>query len=392
MADLIKGAPDPNGPQVFVADKIQTIGLASVSNGIPSIYFSGLEIRKLAENVGHAIVAIWCNLIGLPIHLFDQSALFAIGKLLGTPIQVDRATANKTRLSFARICVEIDITKPPPEEIILDICGRETAQQVRWDKIPAYCRECKHVGHSSNVSYAVGKTERPPKRNYNNAAPQKANQDGNGPTEKQANLEAKQNDTNEWRRQRRNKGKGSPPKARQSGEESVWEGPDIVGNLQEDDGLGKGQLNTRPVQGEEAATKYSMGPSRIKSKDEESTGVPWEHGDTSRRMALSSRGGSRGGSRGRGRHPPSNHGRSEDEWTGNVMSTNKYYSLMANGEFDVEACGEMDEEEMDFQTFGAQPKDASQQVDADNHSMDDNHQIVIFQGGPSNLPGTTLPC
>ena len=73
------------------------------------------------------IAAIWCNLIGLPIHLFDTSALSAIGKLLGNPIQVDQATATKSRLSFARICVEIDITKPATEEIILDICGKETA-------------------------------------------------------------------------------------------------------------------------------------------------------------------------------------------------------------------------------------------------------------------------
>lgn len=81
------------------------------------------------------IAAIWCNLIGLLIHLFDTEALFAIGKLLGNPIQVDRATANKTRLSFARICVEIDITKPPTEEIILDLCGKEITQLVKWDTI-----------------------------------------------------------------------------------------------------------------------------------------------------------------------------------------------------------------------------------------------------------------
>ncbi|XP_042056295.1 uncharacterized protein LOC121800869 [Salvia splendens] len=121
------------------------------------------------------IAAIWCNLIGLPIHLYDQAALFAIGKLLGTPIQIDRATANRMRLLFARLCIEIDISKPPPEEIILDICGRETMQQVKWDKIPSYCRECKHVGHKSEVCYAMGKTERPAKRNYNYPAQEQSN-------------------------------------------------------------------------------------------------------------------------------------------------------------------------------------------------------------------------
>ena len=32
------------------------------------------------------IAAIWCNLIALPLHLYDISALFAIGQLLGNPI------------------------------------------------------------------------------------------------------------------------------------------------------------------------------------------------------------------------------------------------------------------------------------------------------------------
>lgn len=93
------------------------------------------------------VAAIWCNLIALPIHLYDTAALFAICKLLGTLIQINHATSIKTRLSFARICVEIDITKAPTEEIILDIYGRETIFHVRWDKIPPYCSECRHVGH-----------------------------------------------------------------------------------------------------------------------------------------------------------------------------------------------------------------------------------------------------
>ena len=308
MADVIQERPDPNGPQVFVPEKIQNIGYASLSNGIPSIYFSGAEIQKLADNVGYAIVgkfshsipasfqiqkaldnikfgrsfswkyinakhilvqfediadyarmlggpkgtpvwyidrhpmrvfkwtpdfdaycespiaAIWCNLIGLPIHLFDQSALFTIGKLLGTPIQVDRATADKTRLSFARICVEIDITKPPPEEIILDICGRETVQQVKWGKIPSYCRECKHVGHSSEVCYAAGKMERPEKRNYN-IPKQKHHGEQNGKAKQdQPHRIPKENDLGQEKIKDAHVGsKGKETK------EPAWMGPDIMG-------------------------------------------------------------------------------------------------------------------------------------------------------------------
>ena len=77
------------------------------------------------------IAAVWCNLVGLPIHLFEKSALFAIGGLLGEPLQVDHATITHSRLSFARLCIEIDISKTPVEEIVLDLQGREIRQIVK---------------------------------------------------------------------------------------------------------------------------------------------------------------------------------------------------------------------------------------------------------------------
>ncbi|XP_041999839.1 uncharacterized protein LOC121749325 [Salvia splendens] len=112
------------------------------------------------------IAAVWCNLLGLPINLFEKSALFAIGGMLGTYIQIGHATATQTRLSYARICVEIDISKPPIEEIIVDMMGREMVQKIIWDKIPMYCRECRHVGHASSTCYANGKREKPMKWDY----------------------------------------------------------------------------------------------------------------------------------------------------------------------------------------------------------------------------------
>ncbi|XP_042029130.1 uncharacterized protein LOC121776068 [Salvia splendens] len=177
------------------------------------------------------VAAIWCNLIGLPIHLFDHAALFAIGKLLGNPIQVDRAMANKSRLSFARISVEIDITKPPPEEII---CGRETIQQVKWDKIPAYCMECRHVGHRSEVCYAAGKAERPLKRNYNNVTPKQQHHVGHG-------SQGETVITNHKDRTHQGKAKEMEEQLSRIPNKSVplnreWSGPDIMGELQDGSG------------------------------------------------------------------------------------------------------------------------------------------------------------
>ncbi|XP_042029907.1 uncharacterized protein LOC121776810 [Salvia splendens] len=65
------------------------------------------------------IAVVWCNLHALPIHLFEESMLFSIGKLFGEPIQIYLNTITRARLSYARICIEIDISKPVPEKYIL---------------------------------------------------------------------------------------------------------------------------------------------------------------------------------------------------------------------------------------------------------------------------------
>ncbi|XP_042005569.1 uncharacterized protein LOC121754260 [Salvia splendens] len=112
------------------------------------------------------IVAIWCNILALPVHLFEESSLVAIGEMLGKPVQVDRATITRSRVSFARICVEVDLSRPIPEEIDIDIAGKHVTLKVKWDKIPLYCNECKHVGHSAMSCYASGRRPMPPKRDY----------------------------------------------------------------------------------------------------------------------------------------------------------------------------------------------------------------------------------
>ncbi|KAL1537880.1 peroxidase [Salvia divinorum] len=120
------------------------------------------------------IVALWCNILALPIHLFEESALIAIGNLLGHAVQVDRATISRSRVSFARICVEVDISQHIPEEITLDIAGKRVTLKVKWDKIPLYCGECRHVGHNADNCYAFGRRPMPPKRDYSRGAPSKS--------------------------------------------------------------------------------------------------------------------------------------------------------------------------------------------------------------------------
>ncbi|CAI0382882.1 unnamed protein product [Linum tenue] len=55
---------------------------------------------------------VWARLLDLPIHYFHQEAVMKIGRRMGKPIRIDAATRTKARSDYARVCVQVDLTKP----------------------------------------------------------------------------------------------------------------------------------------------------------------------------------------------------------------------------------------------------------------------------------------
>ncbi|KAL0344211.1 UNVERIFIED_CONTAM: hypothetical protein Sangu_1308500 [Sesamum angustifolium] len=101
-----------------------------------------------------SIVPIWISLPELPAHLFQKDALFAIANHIGTPLQIADSTYNKSNLSKARVCVEIDLLKPTLEEIDIQICGVTIVQKIEYEQVPHYCSLCNHIGHQESECYS----------------------------------------------------------------------------------------------------------------------------------------------------------------------------------------------------------------------------------------------
>ncbi|MBA0694676.1 hypothetical protein Goari_004952, partial [Gossypium aridum] len=59
-----------------------------------------------------ASIAVWIQLLGLPLEYFNEEVLVKVGKLVGRPIKLDSNTVYTTRGKFARICIEIYLSKP----------------------------------------------------------------------------------------------------------------------------------------------------------------------------------------------------------------------------------------------------------------------------------------
>ncbi|XP_058734017.1 uncharacterized protein LOC131605709 [Vicia villosa] len=92
---------------------------------------------------------IWIKLPQLPLYLWGERSLNKIGSALGIPLVTDECTANKLRVSYARILVEMDITKELPAEItIRDRDGNKLQQAIEYEWKPLYCNRCHKPGHN----------------------------------------------------------------------------------------------------------------------------------------------------------------------------------------------------------------------------------------------------
>ncbi|VFQ66455.1 unnamed protein product [Cuscuta campestris] len=100
-------------------------------------------------SVDSPLSPVWIALEGLPIHLFEPNALFSIAKLVGSPLQLDSATLNLARPSVARVCVEIDLTKPIPHAVWIYLGQSSFLQPIHYEDLPDYCTSCRVFGHKN---------------------------------------------------------------------------------------------------------------------------------------------------------------------------------------------------------------------------------------------------
>ena len=71
-----------------------------------------------------------------------------IAGYLGSVLKVDNATLTKTRLMYARVLVDMNVTEGFPEELFFSIEHDELiSQRVQYDWTPTWCTKCAQFGH-----------------------------------------------------------------------------------------------------------------------------------------------------------------------------------------------------------------------------------------------------
>ena len=91
-------------------------------------------------------VPIWVRLYSLPLDYWQTESLSAIGNKLGHFVKAFEATRKGKYTSFARICLEMDLSRAFPDEVILEVIDEEWTQTIDYEHIPFICRKCHKHG------------------------------------------------------------------------------------------------------------------------------------------------------------------------------------------------------------------------------------------------------
>ncbi|KAJ6291154.1 hypothetical protein OIU76_023248 [Salix suchowensis] len=96
-----------------------------VLRGGPYLVFGRpLILREMSEffnfnSAKMSTIPVWVKLSNLPLRCWSENCLSKIASVIGKPIQCDMLTSSMTRLSYARVLVEIDLRKKLRESINL---------------------------------------------------------------------------------------------------------------------------------------------------------------------------------------------------------------------------------------------------------------------------------
>ncbi|KAI9077623.1 hypothetical protein K1719_040398 [Acacia pycnantha] len=88
-------------------------------------------------------VVAWVRLPDLPAPLFDKKFLLNLGNVIGKAIKLDIHTAQRARGKFARMCIELDLTKPLVPEF--EVEGQTLS--IVYESLGMLCTKCGIYGH-----------------------------------------------------------------------------------------------------------------------------------------------------------------------------------------------------------------------------------------------------
>jgi len=81
----------------------------------------------------------------------EERTLKEIASAVGTPIDIDGPTRNRTFSHYARILVDIDLSKKAYDEVLVERDGFAFMVEIQYEQRPLFCHHCYSIGHNINT-------------------------------------------------------------------------------------------------------------------------------------------------------------------------------------------------------------------------------------------------
>ncbi|XP_057811654.1 uncharacterized protein LOC131025891 [Salvia miltiorrhiza] len=93
---------------------------------------------------------VWVRIYYLPVECWYPEIITGIGHHIGLPLQIDSASAHGEFGHFARLLIEIDLSLPLPETLLVNCDEGSFYVEFGYEQLPLYCSKCKITGHSTD--------------------------------------------------------------------------------------------------------------------------------------------------------------------------------------------------------------------------------------------------
>jgi hypothetical protein len=146
MVPLGKGFYDFHFESPEDLKKIWAVGTVNLKPGLLRFSQWTKDFKLLTQKQTH--VSLWIRLVELPQEYWRERTLKEIASAVGTPIDIDGPTRNRTFGHYARILVDIDLSKKAYDEVLVEREGYAFKVEIQYERRPLFCHHCYSIGHN----------------------------------------------------------------------------------------------------------------------------------------------------------------------------------------------------------------------------------------------------
>lgn len=133
--------------------KQSILDLSPIPFGNRVIFLWPWTLNSPIQRLKLGMVPVWLKFPDLRLHYFNTHVLSGLGSFIGKPLFMDKLTSSQSRVSCARICVEIKVGDPLPVLVdFFDEDGIKHSQEVIYEWMPIQCPKCKSFGHNCTAA------------------------------------------------------------------------------------------------------------------------------------------------------------------------------------------------------------------------------------------------